>query len=456
MSSHRAARPPRRPVAEAAPPTTLGASALGADARARLVELARRHGLAPAAAGHAVDHAEAAAAREPWTTAEAAARRALLDALRQDPTAGRPELGDARRLTGALPPGAVTTDDDADWDGVPEGERAVFAGAVFDGLDLIGLARALGTHRLDVKARARRVLSRLAGAEATGSGLAAVRHMMAGEYALGLVPPDASAPFQRGLALDPGLQALVAAWDARLAPFHDATALSAAAGAPRAAAERAPTPTVGAPGRAGGGRRAIAGAIAVVAVLAVGVAGWIANTGTPGAGVPAFDSLPAPRRAPAVLAAEAAASVPVVTAGTEAAAAPARPRPLTPPPAWAGAATPASSVAGADRATALPAREVTASIDVHLHYRGADADLTARAGEIAELVRGLGATVELFDAGGLVVNADRLRFFFAGDAAAAEVLVEALPATTLQDFTHYTPTPAPGTLELWLASEPSR
>jgi hypothetical protein len=111
-------------------------------------------------------------------------------------------------------------------------------------------------------------------------------------------------------------------------------------------------------------------------------------------------------------------------------------------------------VADAARATALPAQEVTASIDVHLHHRGADAAVAARADEIAATLRGLGATVELFDAGDRVVNADRLRFFFPSDAAAADVLVEALPATILQDFTHYTPTPAPGTLELWLASTP--
>ncbi|NBB71816.1 MAG: hypothetical protein GVY33_16080 [Alphaproteobacteria bacterium] len=129
---------------------------------------------------------------------------------------------------------------------------------------------------------------------------------------------------------------------------------------------------------------------------------------------------------------------------------------MTPPPAWAAAAAPASPVAVAERATALPAQEVTASIDVLVHHRGADAAVAARAGEIAARLRGLGASVELLDAGELVVSADRLRFFFPADAAAAEVLVEALPATRLQDFTHYTPTPTPGTLELWLASEPSR
>ncbi|MFP4359704.1 MAG: hypothetical protein ACLFTG_03355, partial [Alphaproteobacteria bacterium] len=108
----------------------------------------------------------------------------------------------------------------------------------------------------------------------------------------------------------------------------------------------------------------------------------------------------------------------------------------------------------ARRASAQPAREVTAAITVHLHHRAGDPAVAVRAAELAATLRGPGARVELMDAEGAVVSADRLRFFVPDDAAAARLLVDLVPGVALQDFTHYVPQPAPGMLELWLASEP--
>ena len=420
MRSDQAPRTPRR---RATVPT------VAAGARRMLLELARAHGLAPDAAASAVERACSAAGGEPWTTPDAAARRALLDALRRDPACSPPPLGDPKRLDG----GAFADGAAVDWDEVPAGERAVLAGALFDGLDLVGLARALGTHRVDVKARARRALSHLTDDRAAGSGLAAVRHMMAGEYALGLVPPDAFAPFQRGLALDAGLQQLVAGWDARFAP-----ALAPAAG-------NEGEVTVPLRHRA---RAPIAAALVVLAVGAVGAVTWFAQ----GEGLALHSRDVASSTLPALRPAAAATLEPVQAAARPApkrlaaaaadldvaARAPAPPR---------AAAAPA-----ARRAVAGPVEAAPLDVTVYLHHREASGAVAERAAELAGRLRGLGAVVELVDNSGLTVTADRLRFFFPADADAATRLADALAPLALQDFTHYHPRPHPGTLELWLAN----
>jgi len=431
------------------------ASSLDDAARGRLVAYARAYGRAPDAAALAAERAVAAAA-EPWTGVEAAARRLLLDALRRDPTARRPALGRPERLQGPLMPGDASPDP-VDWDDVPAGERAVVAGALFDGLDLVGLARALGTHRLDVKARARRVLSRLAGEGATGSGLAAVRHMMTGEYALGLVPPDAFAPFQRGLALDPGLQALVAGWDARFAPLLKTrgggadAAPSAGAGAARRAAAARPMPPTGAP-PARRARTAIAAVLAGIVVTGVGTGAWFARSEAPRFVAPIAETLPAPRRAAAATAATVTTAAAAPAASLEAATS-AEPARSAVAPEAPGPARASPRARAAQRAVARPPREVTAAVTVHVHHRAEDPAVAGRAADLAATLTQLGATVALLDAGGLVVSADRLRFFLPEDAPAARLLVDEVPGLTLQDFTHYVPRPAPGVLELWLASE---
>lgn len=175
---------------------------------AALVRLARAYG-----AGDDVAVVEAA------RTADAgAARRALLYRLRSDRHLTPPPLGDPARL--AAPPGA----DDAPAHPLArldDEERAVLAGVWFDGLDAHALAGALGTNRTAVKAIARRGLAKLAGSEAGEQRLDTVATLMAGEYALGLLPPPAQELFERGLALDPTLAADVAAWDARFAAAFD-------------------------------------------------------------------------------------------------------------------------------------------------------------------------------------------------------------------------------------------
>jgi hypothetical protein len=450
MTSSRLPSFRRRPTRETSP-----LAGLDADARARLAAYAQAYGLAADAAAAAVDRAVAVAVEEPWTTPEAAARRALLDDLRRNPAAQRPPPGDPDRLRGPLLPTAATDETGDDWETVPAGERAVIAGALFDGLDLIGLARGLGTHRLDVKARARRVLSRLAGEEATGSGLAAVRHMMTGEYALGLVPPDAVAAFRRGLALDPGLQTLVAEWDARLAPWL--TPAAQARAFPAVAAEpAAPAPRPQRRRRHGG----IAAALIALAVLAPAAAAWFVRDGAPTSGEAVLDALPTPRRAVAATTPETARDAPSATAYRYGAAVGEGSRVASAAAGVASAemaiAPSAPAVRTGARARARPAREVEvpANVTVYLHHGAADPAVAARAAEVAAALRGRGATVELIDNGGLAVSADRLRFFLPADAPAARLLAAAVPSLAVQDFSHYEPRPAPGTLELWLANRP--
>jgi hypothetical protein len=452
MTSHRLPSFHRRPPRETSP-----LAALDDDARGRLAAYARAYGLSAEAAAAAVDRAVEAAAQEPWTTTEAAARRALLDDLRREPAARHPPPGDANRLRGALLPAAAAADGGGDWETVPASERAVIAGALFDGPDLIGLARGLGTHRLDVKARARRVLSRLAGEEATGSGLAAVRHMMTGEYALGLVPPDAVAAFRRGLALDPGLQALVAEWDARLAPWLTS---AAQAPAPVSVGPEAAPPAPKAPRVPRRRRAGIAAALIALAVLAPAAAAWFVRGDVPTRGDAVLDALPTPRRAVAATGPETTRAAPTPSADRRVAAvgegSRARSAAVSAPSLDTAATPRAPVVRTAARAPARPAREVEVppSVTVYLHHGAADPAVAARAAEVAAALRRRGATVELIDSGGLAVSADRLRFFLPADAAAARLLAAAVPSLAVQDFSHYEPRPAPGTLELWLANRP--
>jgi hypothetical protein len=91
---------------------------------------------------------------------------------------------------------------------------------------------------------------------------------------------------------------------------------------------------------------------------------------------------------------------------------------------------------------------------VHLHYRGGNNGAAVRARLIGQRLEALAFGVEYVPAQGLVVRADRLRFFHPTDAGtAAEIVFSLDGAPELQDFTHYLPRPALGTLELWLAAE---
>ena len=116
MRSAHASHPLRR---RATAPTA------GAGTRRMLLELARAHGLAPDAAAAAVERACAAAGGEPWTTPDAAARRALLDALRRDPSTRRPPLGGPERLDAAAMLAADGGEISVDWRDVPEDRKSV-------------------------------------------------------------------------------------------------------------------------------------------------------------------------------------------------------------------------------------------------------------------------------------------------------------------------------------------
>jgi len=438
------------------------ASAVARDASRRgapgaprpLLELARAYGLDSRAAEQVVGDAVAAAEAEPWTTVEAAARRALLFALRQDPRAVPPAPGSPARLDDAtdLVEGGEWQDR---WAGLTEKERTAFAAALLDGLDMTALALAQRTHRLEIKARVRRALSRLVADGALGSGLAAVRRMAAAEYALGIVTTDAVGPFRRGLELDLELQELVAAWDARLAVLLP----------PADAHDPAPM-HVAAPSRADRAvRRPVAATLLAVAApcaVALGVVTMplgMVERAIVSAFAPAEPmTLPAPRRAAAadmdLAAAERAAAAsssslaPTPVVELAAAAMPARRAPPV--------AQPVTTQLGADDADTPAPADAASVLSVFLHHRADDPELAARAADLAERLRAAGLEVALVDTGGLVVSANRLRFFFAADAAATQTLSARLPLPVqVQDFTHYAPRPTPGTVEFWLSTTPT-
>lgn len=413
-----------------------------------LAELARAHGLDAAAAARAVTAAYDAADAEPWTDPGAAARRALLGRLRSAGDTVTPALGDPERLAAGPTSGPGDIEVWADlWAELPAGERAVFTGALLDGLDLTGLARALGTHRLEIKARARRVLSRLAGEAATGSGLAAVRHMTAGEYALGIMPPDAAAPYQRGLALDPELQALVARWDALLAPFWTVPGGTAAAPPAR------PEPDAAPPAPASRRRRRVPLVAAGLGLAALAAAGSVVVVDADRADRPIV--APATGEAalpPATRAAPVAAPRPLPGAMVASAIAATVPSPAAPTAVAAAARAPATARTAVPRPDAVEGAAF--DLDVHVHYATADAGAVERARRLADRLAELGVGVELIDAGSLFVRRDRLRFFRPGESGAVRALATALgDDVEVQDFTDYEPKPTPGTVEFWLATE---
>jgi hypothetical protein len=189
-------------------------------------------------------------------------------------------------------------------------------------------------------------------------------------------------------------------------------------------------------------------------------AAWLVHGGAPTRGDAVLDALPTPRRAVAATAPEATRAAPAYAAERRLAAVGegirARPAAASAAVAETAAAPSAPAAQTAARAAARPAQEVEIPprVTVYLHHGAADPTVAARAAEVAAALRRRGATVELIDNGGLAVSADRLRFFLPADAPAARLLAAEVPALAVQDFSHYQPRPAPGTLELWLSNQP--
>ena len=107
-----------------------------------------------------------------------------------------------------------------------------------------------------------------------------------------------------------------------------------------------------------------------------------------------------------------------------------------------------------------PARPAVAGVRIVLHYNAASAPAAELAGRMAAALAGLGS-VEIRPVT-LPVATASVRFFHAGDRAAAERLVSTLrplfanagraaPMTPI-DFGDYAPLPSVGTLEVWVPS----
>ena len=107
-----------------------------------------------------------------------------------------------------------------------------------------------------------------------------------------------------------------------------------------------------------------------------------------------------------------------------------------------------------------PARPAVAGVRIVLHYNAASAPAAELAGRMATALAGLGS-VEIRPVT-LPVATASVRFFHAGDRAAAERLVSTLrplfanagraaPMTPI-DFGDYAPLPSVGTLEVWVPS----
>ena len=141
--------------------------------------------------------------------------------------------------------------------------------------------------------------------------------------------------------------------------------------------------------------------------------------------------------------------------------------PAIAPPALPGgagraiAATPAEApmperdvpLAAADRlpppepSPAVPAEEIRRSIYLHAPTALPDGAVA----EIAAVLGGSGFSVNAPIRVGFDVGSDHVRYYHAGDADAARAVARTLDATA-RDFTGYRPAPAPGTIEVWLAT----
>jgi hypothetical protein len=109
----------------------------------------------------------------------------------------------------------------------------------------------------------------------------------------------------------------------------------------------------------------------------------------------------------------------------------------------------------ADR-PALPAAEIR--VFIH-HFAGRDAD-AALAERLAGHLRGQGFTVADIRPVDFSVSKASVRYFFEDDRSASERLVDefgrfledagARAPDQASDFTHFTPKPRPGNVEVWL------
>ncbi|HEX6012034.1 MAG TPA: hypothetical protein VFY87_09595 [Geminicoccaceae bacterium] len=97
---------------------------------------------------------------------------------------------------------------------------------------------------------------------------------------------------------------------------------------------------------------------------------------------------------------------------------------------------------------------------IFIHHRASDAASAGLADRLAEALQRQGSGIVVIRSVPFGIGRPSVRYFHAGDRAAAEALVRAArPALSADgyaapgapsDFTHYRPAPRPGTLEIWL------
>ena len=117
-----------------------------------------------------------------------------------------------------------------------------------------------------------------------------------------------------------------------------------------------------------------------------------------------------------------------------------------------GAAEPEVRTASASAATPVPAPRPTAqnALRVAMFYPGSFA--TAEASDLADLVRGRGHELSTLKSVDFSVSGTNIRFYHSEDRPEAERLAQ-LVGGRLRDFTAFRPSPARGTVEIWLAGE---
>ena len=114
---------------------------------------------------------------------------------------------------------------------------------------------------------------------------------------------------------------------------------------------------------------------------------------------------------------------------------------------------------GGEAADALATAE-SGSVRLFIHYGAAQVGDAATATRLAEYLRRRGFEVAAIRPVEFVIERPGVRFFFARDQAESERLIEDLgwffrgvsrrAPEQPSDFTHYTPKPNPGTVEIWL------
>ena len=184
-----------------------------------------------------------------------------------------------------------------------------------------------------------------------------------------------------------------------------------------------------------------------------GTAGVGTSPGAAGAEAPALDrSVPPP---------EAGTGTPRVV-----------PISLERPPATLGqamqlGAVASESTAGADlidfshaAAQAAPEEAATGGVRLFIHYGTAQAEDAATAARLAEYLRYRGFEVAAIRPVEFLIESAGVRYFFERDHAESQRLLEDLDwffrgmphhaPVRASDFTHYTPRPRPGTVEVWL------